>query len=311
MDISNLLSNFILIFGNAQHNLIPFALALLYYLTAFQIIYALSTKVNEIPFVTVFHIILMASVWRIFILYYGKITNMIYRTCMEIGLKGAGINSNRMEFNPNLLFSKGYAIINRFGSEFKVLQGSTYGYAVAWILGVIIVLFLALNVFIFLLEYFALMSLGVILVPFLICEKTSFIGTKIFQIIVSQAIRLTTYTFLVSITYKVLDTRLEEIKDTQLAFGTVLSLAGLTFLSWRTPDLVGGILNGTPSLNFSHAWQNAGNLKNGTIAGARGAYSVGRSGYNIAKNSPDMAKNIKDKFINSYSKIANFNRKKD
>ena len=298
MEISSLLAEFGNIFLNAQHNLVPFALALLYYLTAFQIIYALSTKINEIPFVTVFHIILMASVWKILILYYGKITNILYATCMEIGLKGAGFSSNNLKFNPQLLFTKGYAIVERFGSRFRVLRSSTYGFGLAWFIGILIVMILSLNVFIFLLEYLALMSLGIVLVPFLVCEKTNFIGTKIFQIFVSQAIRLTTYTFLVSITFKILDKKLEQISDVQSAFNTVLGLAGLTFLSWRTPDLVGGILNGTPSLNFSHAWQNAGNVTRG-----------GKGAFNAAKNS-NLAQNVKNGIKNSYSKFADRGKKK-
>ncbi|WP_297407661.1 hypothetical protein, partial [uncultured Cetobacterium sp.] len=132
----------------------------------------------------------------------------------------------------------------------------------------------------------------------LVCEKTNFIGTKIFQIFVSQAIRLTTYTFLVSITFKILDKKLEQISDVQSAFNTVLGLAGLTFLSWRTPDLVGGILNGTPSLNFSHAWQNAGNVTRG-----------GKGAFNAAKNS-NLAQNVKNGIKNSYSKFADRGKKK-
>ncbi len=273
--LNGLLGDFIHIFNRASFNLIPIAVGFLYWTTAFQIIIRCLKNITDLPFFILLKSILAYFGYKYVIENWNQIMLVLRDTVIKIGEKGAGVSYNTFEINPDKIFIKGFKIIEPLASKFEILKGGTYGYGIAWLIGVLLVLFLTLNLFIFYLEFLAVTSISVVFIPFLAFEKTDFLGTKVFSAVTSQLIRLLFYSFLMSICLDHLTEALK-INNTQEAFSLILRIAGIAWLTWKVPELIGALLNGTPSLNWNSAWNSGKTGFDSTKSVGRGAKSVGR-----------------------------------
>ena len=303
--LNNLLGDFISVFNGASSNLIPIALGFLYFATAFQIIRSCLRNITDIPFFNLLKIMIFYIVYRYAIENYNSILEVLRDTVIRIGERGAGVPYNTFEINPDLIFGKGYNMIQPLANKFEWLSGSTYGYGIAWIIGILLTMFLSLNIFIFYLEFLAVTSISIIFIPFLAFEKTDFLGTKVFTTVTSQLIRLMFYSFLMSIC--LVHLKNANIDNLEQAFYLVLKIGGITWLTWKVPSLIGAILNGSPTLDWNTAWSSgkAGfdNVKSagrggvkGVKAGARGiagGYTMGKGAYNGAKTKISQMANFR------------------
>lgn len=311
-NITEILFHIMNLLNKASLNLTPIALKLLYFSTAFSIMYVFLKKTIETnldnPLRDLLKVLLLAWFCRGFINNYVNITKAIYKTSLGIGLKAGGLGDSNLFFEPQDIFNKGLEILNKIFMNWEILNSSTYGFLIAWIFGLLIMFLLTLLFFIFYLEYFALISIAIIFIPFLVFEKTEFIGTKVFQILVSLNVKMIVFSFLSSIILSLLDTNINTIKTFQDAFTIVLSLGGLTFLMWRTPELASSLVGGTPSLNWNSFSQDSKGLKNAIQSQSRAlgniSKSLGKNGFKGIEASKKGFNNAKTKI----SQMANFNR---
>lgn len=302
--LSELLKGFSQLFNRASFNLIPIAVGFLYWTTAFQIIRACLRNITELPFFILLKSILAYFIYRYVIENWNQIIIMLRDTVIKIGEKGAGVPYGTFSINPDKIFDKIFLMISPLGDKFEILSGGTYGFGIAWLIGVLLGIFLTLNLFIFYLEFLAVTSISIIFIPFLAFEKTDFLGTKVFSAVTSQLIRLMFYSFLMSICLQQFVTKAIKVDTIQQGFQLILSIAGLTWLTWKVPELIGALLNGTPTLNWNSAWSSgktgADNVKSIGRGGAKGIKAGGRviaGGYTIGKNAKTKI-----------SQMANFNR---
>lgn len=301
--VNELLKDFISTFNRASINLIPIALGLLYFATAFQIIRACLRNITELPFFILLKSILAYFGYRYVIENYNSIIKMLKDTVIRIGEIGAGVGSHTFKIDPDYIFSKGLDIIQPLADKFEWLSGTTYGFGFAWILGVLLVFFLALNLFIFYLEFLAVTSISIIFIPFLAFEKTEFIGTKFFTAVTSQLIRLLFYSFLMSMCLVHLTENIN-VENVKQGLFLIFRIGGIAWLTWKVPELIGALLNGTPTLNWNSAWSSgktgADNVKSIGRGGVKGIKTGGR----VIAGGYTMGKNAKTKI----SQMANFNR---
>lgn len=305
--LNDLLSEFIKVFSRASTNLIPIALGFLYFATAFQIIRSCLRNITDLPFFNLLKIIIFYFVYRYVIENYNSILDVLKDTAIRIGEKGAGVGYNTFSINPDNIFDKAYVSIQPLADKFSWTSGSSYGYGVAWLFGIVLVLFLTLNIFIFYLEFLAVTSISIIFIPFLAFEKTDFLGTKVFTTVTSQLIRLMFYSFLMSICFSYIG-NVANINTVQEGFYIILTLLGITWLTWKVPSLIGAILNGSPTLDWNTAWNSgkAGfdNVKSAGRGGVKGVKTGGRviaGGYTMGKDAYNGAKT-------KISQMANFRK---
>lgn len=301
MELSILLVTFTNLFNKASSNLISLSIGLLNTFVAFQILFTLWKKPTSMPFADIFDVLVKYWIFYSFIVNYVE---KVKDTFIFFGMKGAGA-SGKPNLNPSILFDKGYLILSKIWNEFSWNSPSTWGYFIAWIIGIIVIGFLALNIFVMLLEYLALTNLSVIFVPFLIFEKTEFIGAKVFQIIVSQSVRLMIISFLIELTFGQLD-NLVTVSDAKGGFVVVLGLAGVTYLSFKAPDLASGMLNGAPSLTWGKAWEDIKSTGRSAKSTAKGAIKAGKVAVKTPGAIKDGAKAGYSKGKTAVSKAANF-----
>jgi P-type conjugative transfer protein TrbL len=304
MELSVLLVTFTNLFNKASSNLIPLSIGLLSTFVAFQIVFTLWKKPTSMPFADIFDVLVKYWIFYSFIVNYVELITKVKDTFIFFGMKGAGA-SGKPSLNPDVLFDKGYRILEKIWNSFSWNAPSSWGYFVAWIIGIFVIGFLALNIFVMMLEYLALTNLSVIFVPFLIFEKTEFIGAKIFQVIVSQSVRLMVLAFLVELTFGQLN-NLVAINDVQDGFIAVLGLSGITYLSFKAPDLASGMLNGAPSLTWGKAWEDIKSTGRSAKSTAKGAISAGKVAVKTPGAIKDGAKTGYSKGKTAVSKAANF-----
>ena len=305
MDLNMLLVIFNQAFQKATINLTPVAIGLLSTFVAFQIVFTLWKKPTSIPFADLLDIFIKYWIFYSFIVNYTELVTKVKDTFIFFGMKGAGASGNA-RFDPGYLFAKGFDILDLIYKKFSIVEPlSTLGYAILWILGLIIIAFLSLNVFILLLEFMALAHLSVILVPFLMFEKTEFIGAKVFQLLVSQSVQLMVIVFLIELTFGQLD-KTVDIKNIYTGATAILGVFGLTYLSWKAPGLASGILNGAPSLNWDTAWADLKSTGKNLKSAGKGTIKAGKVAVKTPGAVKDGAKAGYDKGKTAVSKAANF-----
>lgn len=304
MNLSILLGTFTNLFNKASSNLIPLSIGLLSTFVAFQILFTLWKKPTSMPFADIFDVLVKYWIFYSFIVNYVELITKVKDTFIFFGMKGAG-STGKPSLDPHLLFNKGYFILSKIWNEFSWNSPSSWGYFIAWIIGIIVIGFLALNIFVMLLEYLALTNLSVVFVPFLIFEKTEFIGAKVFQIIVSQSVRLMIISFLIELTFGELN-NLVTVSDVKGGFVVVLGLAGITYLSFKAPDLASGMLNGAPSLTWGKAWEDIKSTGRSAKSTAKGAIKAGKVAVKTPGAIKDGAKAGYSKGKTAVSKAANF-----
>ena len=179
--LTDLLREFIRTFNRASFNLIPIAVGFLYWTTAFQVIFDLLKNITDLPFFRLLKLMLVYFEYRYVIENWADIMKMLRDTVIRIGEKGAGVSYNPFKIDPNNLFDKIYALMLPLADKFEILSGRTYGYGIALFLGILLAMFLSLNLFIFYLELLAITSISVIFIPFLVFEKTDFLEKKFSQ----------------------------------------------------------------------------------------------------------------------------------
>lgn len=304
MELSVLLGTFTNLFNKASSNLISLSIGLLSTFVAFQLVFTLWKKPTSMPFADIFDVLVKYWIFYSFIANYVELITKVKDTFIFFGMKGAG-SSGKPGLDPDVLFDKGYFILSKIWNEFSWNAPSSWGYFIAWIIGIFVIGFLALNIFVMMLEYLALTNLSVVFVPFLIFEKTEFIGAKVFQIIVSQSVRLMIISFLIELTFGQLD-NLVTVSDVKGGFVVVLGLAGITYLSFKAPELASGMLNGAPSLTWGKAWEDIKSTGRSAKSTAKGAISAGKVAVNTPGAIKDGAKAGYSKGKTAVSKAANF-----
>lgn len=128
-----------------------------------------------------------------------------------------------------------------------------YGFAsIAITLCFIIV---AIQLVIAILEFHLILLMGLILLPFNIFEPLQFIGSKVFQSIIGQAIKLAFIVLIIGISLNVFKSVIrfpdKNSFSLEFIFSFVAASGVMALLAWNAPGLASSMLTGSP--NFSAA----------------------------------------------------------
>jgi type IV secretion system protein TrbL len=152
----------------------------------------------------------------------------------------------------------------------------------AALMTVLFYIVMAAAVFQAVLEYYIVCAAGLFLVPFLVFEKTAFIGERVFPTIVAHAVRLMLLALLLNIALPVL---YQYKLPAQPQFQEVMLLCGVSFvlmvLALGAGSLASGFLHGTPSMGWHSVLHGATSFAQTTAAMGAVGYGMGIAGARV------------------------------
>ncbi|SPD72439.1 P-type conjugative transfer protein TrbL [uncultured Desulfobacterium sp.] len=120
-------------------------------------------------------------------------------------------------------------------------------------------LIIAWQVFYAVLEYYLLVAIVGILLPFGFLQQTKFLAEKAVGAIIASGIKLMVLAFILSIAEPILSNLTftnADITYNEL-FAMLLTAGAIAFLAWNAPSVAAGLLAGAPSLSAGVGTQNA------------------------------------------------------
>jgi type IV secretion system protein TrbL len=174
----------------------------------------------------------------------------------------AGGNTGHSLLDPSRIAGYGLdatiPLVDRLNNiGFNIVDAVIIGWT--YILIMIAFLIIAWQVFYAVLEYYLLVAVTGILVPFGFLKPTRFLAEKAIGAIVASGIKLMVLAFILSVAEPVLaglrftnaDITFNEL------FSMLLTSGAIAFLAWNAPGVAAGLLAGSPSLSAGTAMQNA------------------------------------------------------
>jgi type IV secretion system protein TrbL len=280
--LTTTLTHFISAFSGAHDRLLPVINGLLASLLAIEIVliglwWALGG--NE-QIVSLFKKILFIGFWIWITTSFPTLAKAFVDSLIRAGLLAGGRPGDlQLLLDPSRIAGYGLDATEPLS---KALDGVGWDVADAIIFGlsylVIMASFLAMAIQVFLavLEYYLLLAVVGILMPFGILPQTKFLAEKAIGAIVSSGIKLMVLAFVMAVaepTLAGIHFAGPEIKFNEL-FAVILTCGAIAFLSWNAPGLAAGLLAGSPSLSAAGAAQGAtagAMLASGVVGGMVGA----------------------------------------
>jgi type IV secretion system protein TrbL len=156
-------------------------------------------------------------------------------------------------------------------------------FGISYLLIMAAFLIMAIQAFLAVLEYYIILAVAGILIPWALLPQTKFLAEKAIGAVVSAGIKLMVLAFIIAVVDPVLASihfSGPEIKLNEL-WSVLLTAAAIAFLAWHVPSLAAGLLAGSPSLSASGVAQNvnsgamlAAGVAGGMVAATRAAASA-------------------------------------
>lgn len=293
--LSSTLTNFIGTFSAAWGNILPIINYLIGALLGIEIVlvglfWALG---GGEKLVEVFKKILYLGFWMWIVTSFPSLCDFFVKSLIQAGTTAGGGGVPSL-FNPSAI--AGYGLdataplavrLQNIGFNFvdAILIGISY------ILIVLCFLIIAWQVFYAVIEYYLMVAVTAVLLPFGFLKPTKFLAEKAVAAIVASGIKLMVLAFILS----VVEPTLAGLRFTSTnitfneIFAMLLTAGAIAFLAWNAPGVAAGLLSGSPSLSAGTALQNA--FAGSMIAGmgAQTAVSATRSAASGATAGAAMA----------------------
>ena len=237
-----------------------------------------------------FQKVLAYCFWIWLVLTWVTLAPQILNGFVYVGLKGGGSTITVEEFtNPSAIARLGFVATEPIWRHIRNYGWNTAwnlpdilmcGIGGLWILGMFCLI--AIEVFVFFLEFYVVAALSVMLLPFGAFRYTGFIADGTFSTLLGHGIKLMVLAFLASVIFPVLYVLVPDkapsgtgwILPGDQLWGQVLSFAlGMTaiaLLCWKAPRIALGMIMGGPQLS-------AGVYAATMVGGMAAATAVGRT----------------------------------
>ncbi|RNA64502.1 P-type conjugative transfer protein TrbL [Prosthecochloris sp. ZM_2] len=170
-----------------------------------------------------------------------------------------------------------------------IADGLTY--AIMWLLSILAFVIMAWQMFYAVLEFYLVLTLVGILLPFGFFEPTKFLAEKSIGSVISSGVKLMVLSFIVAVSTTILRgmTIPADIPSLETGITLVMVAGGIAFLAWNAPNVASGLLSGSPSLSAQTAVQTAGTAAAIGAAGASGVMAATRAAASAVGGSIRMA----------------------
>jgi P-type conjugative transfer protein TrbL len=257
MDLTTVMSELELNFIAISKNLRPTALILLVSLLTIEILWSLVKRKPEDEPMNIVFWKLVTYFWLFFAIQnYQEITKQINDTFLQF--VDIALGGTVQAVGPSAIIEDGLSQLQKIWDLVKGFSPKTYLNIIIWAFGAIVLVFMALMIFLAYLEYYLLVNLAIILIPFKMLKFTSFMGDKVFNLIISQNIKIMIVTLigkfvLQTMTKPLVGTGIlingaKEVTPTN-AISYVAVLAGMMFLLTKASSMANSFTSGSASDN--------------------------------------------------------------
>jgi type IV secretion system protein TrbL len=193
---------------------------------------------------------------------YPMIVESLIEGFVYMGLKASGDNITIQHFfDPSLIASYGIEVTAPILDEVSVWQPLQA--IVAGISSLIILLcyfIIAIQITVAVLEFYISAVLALVLIPFGVLKKTSFLGEKAIGAVISQGVKLMVLAFVMGIISPILSSM--PIPKDGMGLNEIFSLVFMclffVMIVWQAPAIAAGLMSGAPTLNAGTAVASAG-----------------------------------------------------
>jgi type IV secretion system protein TrbL len=199
------------------------------------------------------------------------------------GIAGGNAGAEALLLDPSKIAGLGLAATAPLAES---LEGITYHlgdmlvFGLSYIVIMLSFVVMGIQVFLAVLEYYLLVTVVAILVPFGVFAPTKFLAEKAIGAVVGAGIKLMVLALLLS----ALTPLLSQIRfsGSEIKLNELWAVLGLTltyaYLVWHVPGTIAGALAGSPSLSAASVAQNA----SGALMGAAGVAGLGVAATRVA-----------------------------
>lgn len=227
--------------------------------------------------------------------YFPDINSALLRSFQIAGLTAAGMPINGDMLGPSNVLNMGFDACDELFQAFQKISimsngglGKLFIYLIAMFFTIVAYFFMAFQILLTKIEFNIFASLGVILLPFGVWSKTSFLFQRTVSAVFSFGVKLMVMYFMVGLTLNYSDSLLLSA-DAEFSKLLKQSLAMFTLglLVWKIPTLAANIMSGTPTLEAGNVFSSvAGGFTGalaGTVAGAAAASSMAGTASGLSK----------------------------
>ncbi len=128
-------------------------------------------------------------------------------------------------------------------------------YAIMWLFTCLAFIIIAWQMFYCVLEFYLVLSLVGILLPFGFFEPTKFLAEKSIGAIIASGVKMMVLSFIVAVSLTIINgiPILDDIPNLETGMTMVLISGAIAFLAWNAPGIAAGLVSGSPSLSVSTA----------------------------------------------------------
>ncbi|MCB2181350.1 MAG: P-type conjugative transfer protein TrbL [Desulfobulbaceae bacterium] len=215
--------------------------------------------------------------WVMLVGYFDVWAKTFVKSLINAGLIAGGQSGNyNLLLDPSRIAGYGLdatmPLVDKLqGISFDVVDAIIVGFA--YMLIMLAFLVIAIQVVLCQLEYYLVLVLASILLPWGLLKPTKFIAEKAIGAIISAGVKLMVLSFIIAVADNVLS-------NIQFASNTIefnelwavfLTTGTIAFLAWSAPGMAAGLVSGSPSLTAGTAAQN---MAATTVAGAAATQAI-------------------------------------
>ncbi len=287
--LTNTLNNFLAVFSLGYGNLWASTLWLFVTLLAIEIcLFGLYFAFGAKNYVDAFWRVIFIGFWWWIVNAFPALSTMVMDSFVAWGnTAGGGGAANILD--PSAIASLGAVaavpIFDLMDSLGNFDIGKKLILSLLWLIVVLVFFIIAIQIFITMLEFYLMVALSSVLLPFGLLNKTKFLAEKALGGVISFGIKLMVLSFLMTVAQPILALAVLPPDPTYNdIMALILTVGAIAVLVWNAPGIAAGMLSGSPSLTAGTAVQGTavGALAGsaavaGSLAATRAAAALGSS----------------------------------
>jgi type IV secretion system protein TrbL len=205
--------------------------------------------------------------WIWFVRNFNTLADHFVQSLVKAGFTAAGSSGGmQLLLNPSRIAE--YALdatmpIAKAISDANVLNiGTTCILGLSFVILTLAYYVIAIQIFLTVLEYYLVMAVAGVLLPWGVLPQTKFLAEKAIGAVVSAAIKMMVLSFLIAVADPILSrvsfgNETDFLGIVKTSWSIILTVGAIAFLAWNAPGLAAGLMSGSPSLSAGGAMQNA------------------------------------------------------
>lgn len=231
------------------------------------------------------------GIWSFLILNFPEVVEGIRQFFVQVGLTASGAGGLPVAItDPSMIAEMGFDAVRTIWLDFKEQDSVlSVGFSVRALVAMLVLTFcalfilllyyfIALSMFLTVVEFYIVSSLGVVFVPWGINAHTKWIAERYFGALVALGTKLSVQVFMASVTLPVLERfKLGPEPTFAQTFTLLLGVLAVALLNWRAPNVAAGMMSGSAALSTTDVTTPVANAA-GMAMSAAGMLAAGPAG---------------------------------